>query len=185
MRLAEIGEMETTIMLFPESTRLSKHNSWSLGNQDLRRRQAEAVMTAGEPEKDDTPSSSPTQHFPGLLQRATIPDCFQTLNSCITATANCSGHGLCINRWAKEVEDPKRPVCFGCTCLRTVAENNQSVTHWAGPMCQKIDVSTPFSLFVLFTILMVGILAFAINMLFQAGEEKLPGVIGAGVSKAK
>jgi hypothetical protein len=36
-----------------------------------------------------------------------------------------------------------------------------------------------------FTITIVGAVSFAISMLFSVGEETLPGVIGAGVSRSK
>jgi 1,4-dihydroxy-2-naphthoate octaprenyltransferase len=46
-------------------------------------------------------------------------------------------------------------------------------------------VSVPFWLFFGFTVIMVGILSMSIGLLYSIGEEKLPGVIGAGVSRSK
>jgi 1,4-dihydroxy-2-naphthoate octaprenyltransferase len=50
-------------------------------------------------------------------------------------------------------------------------------------MCQKKDVSVPFWLLAGFTIGIIGVVTFAIGLLYSIGEEKLPGVIGAGVSR--
>jgi len=52
-------------------------------------------------------------------------------------------------------------------------------------MCQKEDISTQFWLIAGFTITIIGAVTFAIGLLFSVGEEKLPGVIGAGVSRSK
>lgn len=60
-----------------------------------------------------------------------------------------------------------------------------SITHWAGGACSKQDISVQFWLFAGFTISLLTILYLAIGMLFSVGEEKLPGVIGAGVSRSK
>lgn len=52
-------------------------------------------------------------------------------------------------------------------------------------MCQKEDVSVQFWLIAGFTVTIVGAVTFAIGLLFSVGEEQLPGVIGAGVSRSK
>lgn len=43
-------------------------------------------------------------------------------------------------------------------------------------------MSTAFWLIATSSIVMAGLVGWAIGMLFSVGEEKLPGVIGAGVS---
>ena len=48
-------------------------------------------------------------------------------------------------------------------------------------MCQKEDVSVQFWLIAGSTIALVGAVTFAIGLLFSVGEEKMPGVLGAGV----
>lgn len=48
-----------------------------------------------------------------------------------------------------------------------------------------MDVSVPFWLFAGFTLLMIGVLSLSIGLLFSVGEEKMPGVLGAGVSRSK
>lgn len=81
-------------------------------------------------------------------------------------------------------------MCFACRCEATkrtftVGESKQKAftfDYWGGAACQKEDVSGPFWLLATFSLVMVGLVAWAISMLFAIGEEKLPGVIGAGVS---
>lgn len=125
---------------------------------------------------------------------ASIPACFQSFNSCDTATNSCSGHGKCVDKYAINnggIASPNaaKGSCFVCHCLSTLNrpedEGGLSTTQWAGNMCQKIDVSVPFWLITGFTVAIVGAVAFAIGLLFSVGEEKLPGVIGAGVSRSK
>lgn len=56
------------------------------------------------------------------------------------------------------------------------------LVNYGGPACQKKDISGPFWLIAGFTIVIIGLVSWAIGMMFSIGEEKLPGVIGAGVS---
>ncbi|KAI1803585.1 hypothetical protein F4811DRAFT_524050 [Daldinia bambusicola] len=113
-----------------------------------------------------------------------LPACFASQNACVTATDACSGRGECFNRWGA-VEGAKR-ACFACHCMttnETDAKGRVSLYHWGGASCQKRDISTPFWLFAGVSIALVATVAFAIGLLFSVGEEKLPGVIGAGVSR--
>lgn len=188
-QLAANGEMETVIIAMPESSRNSKLRHWSSKPEELRRRQAEEVMTMTETDDHDQPApTTPVQStapFVGNAERGTIPSCFGSQDACVKATGNCSGHGECLNKYAKADGQSAGKECFSCMCLGTKNETTGSVTHWGGRTCSKIDVSVPFWLFVGFGIAMVGTLTFAIGLLFSVGEEKLPGVIGAGVSKTK
>lgn len=113
-----------------------------------------------------------------------IASCFASEDSCITATSNCSGHGSCTDRYAKADGTADAAKCYACHCLSTRSESD-SLTHWAGPSCAKQDLSVAFWLFAGFTLALVGILWLAISMLFGVGQEKLPGVIGADVSRSK
>jgi disulfide bond formation protein DsbB len=185
VRLAASGEMETTLVLLPESSRKSKLNSWSTKPTELRARQVEEVMTeAEEAEPAPTTAAAKAPFFPGTIAKGSIPACFHSRNSCTTATNECSGRGTCENKYAKSDGTEKGNPCFRCHCKGTVSETG-SYTHWAGPACNKIDISTPFWLFAGFTIVIVGVVYLAIGLLFSVGEEQLPGVIGAGVSKSK
>ncbi|KAM3428774.1 hypothetical protein MY4824_008625 [Beauveria thailandica] len=182
-KLSEAGNFEATVVLLPETSDNAK-TSWSDNPQELRRRQAEQVISSNHkaaPVSVTHPAaSSPTS----LLQKKVIPSCFSSNESCIASTDNCSGHGSCVNKYGAIPQNPKEgDVCFVCRCIPT--HNNKSgPTHWGGATCAKQDVSVPFWLFFGFTIVIVGVVWMAISLLFSVGEEKLPGVIGAGVSRS-
>nr|XP_036578596.1 arsenate reductase [Colletotrichum truncatum]KAF6785891.1 arsenate reductase [Colletotrichum truncatum] len=187
-KLAQNGEMETILVVMPESSRNSKVRSWSSKPEELKRRQVEEVMTESDENDQPAPTSpaKPTKSgnpFPGKIERGSIPSCFSSLESCQEATKNCTGHGDCYNKYQK-ANGEVSGTCFACSCLKTNSTTG-STTQWGGPACSKVDVSIPFWLFTGFTIALVGILYFAISLLFNVGEEQLPGVIGAGVSKSK
>ncbi|KAH7156415.1 hypothetical protein EDB81DRAFT_646898 [Dactylonectria macrodidyma] len=181
VKLAASGEMETTLVLLPSSQSTSP-KQWSEKSQDLRRRQVEAVISSDETESAATSTSSNPPPF--YTSTGAIPSCFDTLDLCSTGTGNCSGRGSCLNKYAETDGSEGTRVCYTCHCLSTVTEKG-TVTHWAGAACSKQDISVQFWLFAGFTIVMVGVLTLSIGMLFSVGEEKLPGVIGAGVSRSK
>ncbi|EON95954.1 putative arsenate reductase protein [Phaeoacremonium minimum UCRPA7] len=198
VKTVERGYLEATLVLMPESSRNSKLSYWtSTPPSQLQRRQSgESVLTEGDVAKPKTQASKAAGNDNGAFAWATadpktIPACFQSFNSCATATGNCSGHGECTDKYAI----PGQPtgaddaVCFRCECKSTYkypekGENSPHV-HWGGNICQKVDVSSPFWLIAGLTIVLVGIVSFCIGLLFSVGEEKLPGVIGAGVSRSK
>jgi len=106
----------------------------------------------------------------------------------MTTTGNCSSHGECANKYGAD----DKLSCFVCSCKATVIkpgegpeQKGRQTQHWGGNMCQKEDISTQFWLIAGFTITIIGAVTFAIGLLFSVGEEKLPGVIGAGVSRSK
>ena len=104
----------------------------------------------------------------------------------MSGTSDCSGHGECAARWTGEGKGDGAEACYVCRCLQTTekgADGREGLYRWGGAACQKIDVSTPFWLFAGVTIALVGTVTFAVGLLFGVGEQKLPGVIGAGVSK--
>lgn len=169
--------MDTTVVIIPDSTRSSDIDTWSSG--PLRRRETEEVMTeldetAPTPEATSAAQASVVPFAPRVKDGA-IPACFSSQNACQVATGNCSGHGSCDNKY------PGFKDCFFCNCSKYTAEDPH---HWAGATCSKQDVSAPFWLFAGVTLFLLGILSFAVTLLFNVGEEKLPGVIGAGVSKS-
>ncbi|KAL7939427.1 hypothetical protein V8C35DRAFT_286592 [Trichoderma chlorosporum] len=176
--LAEMGEAEITLLLVPGVGKAS--------DQSLHRRQAERVISHFQKTAPPVEPTSPAQN---TLRAPTgpIPACFDSLDSCISKTGNCSHQGQCLDKYASK--DPSAlasaPVCFACHCLSTRTEDNGPLTHWAGPTCAKKDISVPFWLFAGFTLLMLGTISLAVTMLYNVGDEKLPGVIGAGVSKSK
>ncbi|PHH67319.1 hypothetical protein CDD81_82 [Ophiocordyceps australis] len=177
-QLGKAGEMETTFVLLPSTSRAS---SWSDQPSELRRRQAaERVMAS--PDKSAQPVAPASSGLDKTLLMASgsrVASCFTSQEGCVTATGNCSGHGTCLNKYPKEENS-----CFACHCLSTRTKSG-SLTHWAGATCSKRDVSMAFWLFAGFTVALVSVLWMAIYMLFDVGQEKLPGVIGAGVSRSK
>jgi hypothetical protein len=116
--------------------------------------------------------------------------CYTSIDLCISSTNNCSGHGQCYEKTPPaKTEEEKKKACFTCGCVPTTYHFNSTngqpalqTIYWGGAACQKKDVSGPFWLFAIFTVVMVGIVSWSIGLLFSIGEEKLPGVIGAGVS---
>ncbi|RDA90749.1 hypothetical protein CP533_2970 [Ophiocordyceps camponoti-saundersi (nom. inval.)] len=167
-KLAKIGELETTIVVLPRTTGSQAQP------QELRRRQAEQVSL------DESASGNAFLY----ASSARIPACFNSAEACSSATKNCSGHGACEKKFADSKGVRANEDCFACRCLSTRSDSG-SLTHWAGLTCAKQDVSVAFWLFAGFTIALVFILWLAVSMLFGVGQERLPGVIGAGVSRAR
>ncbi|KAL8297609.1 hypothetical protein RB597_007303 [Gaeumannomyces tritici] len=182
-------DMQAIIVLMPESSRTAGSKEWTTQQtdaSDLRRRQFETVLGEKLPKKsDDFHSSSGSPHLAagGAAPNRRIPSCFTSLSACKNATAGCSGHGECLNKFTGTNASVSKgePVCFSCRCLPTKEGNTRA--FWGGKMCQKRDISTPFWLITLLTVALIGMVSMAIGMLFTVGEEKLPGVIGAGVSR--
>ncbi|KAI8961243.1 hypothetical protein F5Y11DRAFT_326781 [Daldinia sp. FL1419] len=195
------GNLETTILLLA---------SPSGESDELRRRAVKSEHVLLDQDDDDEiidiPTADSTVSHPGAnadkpfhafggdfgssaassrpKSAPVLPACFTSHNACITATDSCSGHGQCVDRWGKV--DGAKSSCFFCHCMatnETDARGRTGVYHWGGSACHKRDISTPFWLFAGVTIALVATIAFAIGLLFSVGEEKLPGVIGAGVSR--
>ncbi|KAK8099891.1 arsenate reductase [Apiospora kogelbergensis] len=198
--LAQSGKMETLILIHPSAQAAGSP-------EELRRRdlKTEVVLTdkqtvattkptfaAAAADKNDkpktkTPGTSPSNPHPfkdGKNKKGgLLPACFTSQNACNTATNNCTGHGMCENKWKAETGK----ACFACRCLETTEKDadgkSRGLFRWGGSACHKQDISTPFWLLAGLTLVLVSIVGFCINLLFQVGEEPLPGVIGAGVSR--
>lgn len=183
-KLAKSGNIEATVVLLPETSANAKL-SWSDKPQELRRRQAEQVISSNHkvtPVSVTHPAASSSTLF---APKKAVPACFSSNETCIAGTGNCSGHGSCVNKYGAVPENPKEgDVCFVCRCKSTLNENS-GPTHWGGATCAKQDVSVPFWLFFGFTIGIIAVVWMSISLLYSIGEEKLPGVIGAGVSRSK
>ncbi|KXX76790.1 hypothetical protein MMYC01_205468 [Madurella mycetomatis] len=189
------GDLEVLLVLLPESSRSSRLNYWSKAAagdaSDLRRRRDAETVISDDAVSATTPAStvagSAAADKPDRRPKA-IPQCFNSFDSCMSRTANCSGHGECANKYGKGSSTS----CFSCVCKASVVQpadgqlaKGRKTIHWGGNMCQKEDISVPFWLIAGFTVTIVGAITFAIGLLFSVGEEKLPGVIGAGVSRSK
>lgn len=179
------SKMETTIFLLPSAS--------TPDDSKLHRRgdfgETERVMLE-ETQPEKAPSSlagvskaaadvSSKPHPFAEEKKKPIPACFTTQNACETATGNCTGHGACTNKYSSEGAQ----ACFACQCRKTHENGGKSTWFWGGSSCEKQDVSVPFWIFLGFTVFLIGAVGFSIGMLFEIGEEKLPGVIGAGVSR--
>jgi len=202
IRFARKEEVNVVIVLMPESSRISKSPSNPYGQYEtvsqspIGRRQAEEPMiddasTASkyrnkQVKVSDSPDNSTFEPITGVP-----PLCHSSLDACMSATKNCSGHGECYKKFgnAKDVGD-SQGACFACGCIATNAtytwakgeKKLHTLEYWGGAACQKKDVSGPFWLIFIFSVVMIGVVGWAIGLLFSIGEEKLPGVIGAGVS---
>jgi hypothetical protein len=203
IQFAEKGEMNVVVVIMPESSRLSKSPANPYGRYEkvsqspIRRRQeAEEPMIDGQftppalrnkqvmvSNSSDNSTFEPITGVPQL--------CHSSLDACSNATNNCSGHGSCYKKYgnAKDVGDAPSS-CFTCGCFPTNAtfsyaggsRKGWTLQYWGGSACQKKDVSGPFWLITIFSVVMIGLVGWGIGLLFSIGEEKLPGVIGAGVS---
>ena len=163
---------------------------------------ASSTSSTSTNDDEDTPDTTPAFSFSKSKSAAAssntpIPACFTSYDACMSGTSDCSGHGECAAKWtgssssksksaSARAEDGGRDACYTCRCLHTTEKDSRgrdSLFRWGGAACQKIDVSTPFWLFAGVTLALVGTVAFSISLLFSVGEQKLPGVIGAGVSR--
>lgn len=199
------GDLEVLLAVLPESSRSSKLNHWSAaaaGASDLRRRRDAETVISDQEDTTTHATAKPAAAGPGSSNPAAaaarrskpLPQCFASANSCMTQTNSCSGHGECVNKYASggNATTSAAASCFACVCKATAIERRdgsdakgRKTVHWGGNMCQKEDVSVPFWLIAGFTVTIVGAVSFAIGLLFSVGEEQLPGVIGAGVSRSK
>lgn len=133
-----------------------------------------------------TQQTSP-QEMKALPPAFRIPTCHSSEESCRSATNNCSGRGICYEKYTsnRDGDSSKSVTCFACRCGTTTVRENDSGTkktiRWAGPACQKKDVSVPFILIAAFTVFIVGMASWGVGLLVSIGNEQLPGVIGAGV----
>jgi hypothetical protein len=200
-RWANKEEMNVVIVLMPESSRSAKSPPNPYGRYEtashspIGGRQVEEPMVgafsppAFSNKQVDVSNSSDNSTFEPIT--GIPPLCHSSLDACISSTNNCSGHGACYKKYgnAKDVGDAKGS-CFTCGCVPTNLtisydegrKQGWTIEYWGGAACQKRDVSGPFWLIAIFSVVMVGLVGWAIGLMYSIGEEKLPGVIGAGVS---
>ncbi|CAK7229150.1 hypothetical protein SEUCBS140593_007149 [Sporothrix eucalyptigena] len=198
-RFAQWKHWASSKGLKPAGAKILPPKATAVPNNELRIREADSeLVMAEETDKVDTIVKNDGDSKDD--KPAPIPACFQSFNSCMAATNSCSSHGTCVDKYAggtlndRDVKSNKANAgsCYACQCQltfnRPLNDSNSkgiSTSSWGGNMCQKKDVSAPFWLITGFSVAIVGIISFAIGLLFSVGEEKLPGVIGAGVSRTK
>ena len=183
----------------PDTSRLSKSKKNPYGSYQIPSRAHLAPRQFEEPMNDLAATSTKAKSSESATATSTAssvptfspitgipPLCYASLDACTNKTNQCSGHGACYKKRGAEGKD----ACFTCGCKAQKetflhGPNNRTgvrLTYWGGSACQKKDVSGPFWLIAIFTVVMVGLVSWAIGLIFSIGEEKLPGVIGAGVS---
>ena len=176
-RLASKGTQESTVVLLPSRSHLSK-SATKRQTLDLPTDEEELL----DPPSSNFPQTSssnstipagPPKLGPGVF----LPVCFSSNSSCTNATNTCSGHGSCRKKHAG---------CYACSCGSTIVRLNDDGTtksvQWGGLACEKKDVGVPFFLFASFGVAMTALVAGGIGMLWSMGAEELPSVIGAGVA---
>lgn len=177
--------MDVAIVLVPAASRNSKTSATPYGSYQkpsqaqLGRRQAvEAPMTI-----QPLGSSVPDLHVHQVkISNYSAPitgqrsSCFASLDSCTEITRNCSSRGSCARKFGND----DGTECYACSCNITI--NGSSFGGWA---CHKEDISASFWLIAIPSIVLAGLVAWGIGLLYSIGETPLPGVISAGVSNTK
>ncbi|KAI9806923.1 MAG: hypothetical protein M1833_002581 [Piccolia ochrophora] len=132
-----------------------------------------------------SPSKQPTKFL-------TLPSCFASSEACVEATKNCSGHGSCGVKYRYPSSDPSKSkssnTCYVCQCAPSHLQDSDTrkkTIYWGGKACQKKDVSAPFWLIAGFSVFLIAAVSWGVGLLMGIGEEKLPGVLGAGVGNSK
>lgn len=204
-KFVDDGDLELLLLVLPESSRSSKLSHWSVaaaGASDLRRRRDAETVISDQDTANAGPNPVPAavkpaaSISPAARRTKAIPQCFASASSCMTQTDSCSGHGECVDKYGSSRGNSSTSAasCFVCLCKATAVEHGdgsgaqskgRKTIQWGGNKCQKRDVSVPFWLITGFTVAIVGAVTFAIGMLYSVGQEPLPGVIGAGVSRSK
>jgi hypothetical protein len=198
-RFAKKQEMNVVMVLMPAESRSSRTKTNAYGSYEkvAQAQIARRSKISEEPMTESPSVQSTPLYYSKQVQTSEssntsmrpitgIPRlCHASLDSCISATNNCSGHGECYKKYGEG-----NGGCFTCFCRATreivpfpgQKKNGTAWQYWGGSACHKEDVSSAFWLIFLFTITIIGVTGWAISMLYSIGEEKLPGVIGAGVS---
>lgn len=181
----------------PESSRRIKSGHNPYGSYDMpssvhaRRNAIEDPLQDYDFEEGKvTTDASIPEYIPAASNKTikgVVQVCHSSLDACVSATNNCTGHGSCYKKFGDDDGS-----CFTCGCVadfhKSVDKNGRSWTqtiYYGGAACQKVDKSSQFWLITSFSVVLVGLVSWAIGMLFSIGEERLPGVIGAGVSPVK
>lgn len=194
--------LHITVVAMPSTSANSKRRVVSpYGTYDMpttvevrRNRQNPEALLSFTPEPSTSPNPQADhpdlEHFPIFTSnkksngtvRGILPPFFNSLASCEKTTLTCSGHGEC--KLLHKAQDKTQQDRYGCACKPTIVGEGDArkVTNWAGPACQKKDITVPFWLFVGTGVMLAFLIATIIGMMYSIGSEELPSVIGAGVS---
>ncbi|CCD44045.1 hypothetical protein ACHAO1_008914 [Botrytis cinerea] len=174
-KFASKAEMNVIVVLMPESRRGSgSYGSYTKPSQkklSSRQQFEEPMAEFVDHQVQEAPTSNSSRNNNTVI-KTTLPVCHASLDSCISSTNNCSSMGACYKKYTSQSGD-----CFACMCGVDSGRG--------GSACQKQDISGPFWLIFISSSVLVGLVAWGIGMLYSIGDEKLPGVIGAGVSSGK
>lgn len=175
----------STILLVSHSPRVHEHVSVSLAAAELKKRKE--ILISSHPVVP-APVSTITTTTTGVTASkdkpkkptvpiTRVPRFFDSKSKCETQTGQCSSRGKCIQsdyptagRWACQCSSSLEKTRSGKGTMRV---------YWAGNACQKQDISAPFHLFLVFTIIIVLAIVGAISTLYSMGGEELPGVLTA------
>ncbi|KFZ00741.1 hypothetical protein V501_10502 [Pseudogymnoascus sp. VKM F-4519 (FW-2642)] len=184
----EKGDLEATFLLMtPGQTNRFKKQPWGsyslpASDSDLRKREQQEQPMSDAVSSSSSSSSTISGPQPTSTPIGRLPPlCYNTMESCTTSTQNCSGHGKCFRKFGP-AEGASGASCFACKCYGPDPTDKTRKGHWGGAACQKQDISAQFWIIAGFSALLIGIVSYAIGMMFSIGSEKLPGVIGAGVA---
>ncbi|KAG8857057.1 hypothetical protein FRB96_005987 [Tulasnella sp. 330] len=102
-----------------------------------------------------------------------VSTCFTSNSTCADTTNNCSGHGSCTptTRAGK--------TCYTCSCAVTRNEAGRR-QWWAGGACEKLDLSTSFTLLAGSAIFLIVLVIFSVGLLYSIGSQQLPNTLTAG-----
>jgi len=182
-RLSSPSNIKTTLLLTPGTDRSTPGFEIS---SHLHQKRAETPLSItsnpvlAQPEPSAKTISKPPTSPVGGNPLTRFKRCYATKDACSDTTNSCSSHGRC-----KEIVKG----CWSCACVPTVRKSadgsHKQVTNWAGYGCQKQDVSVPFHLFFIFTVIIILVIAWSIGLLYSIGETELPSVLSAGVAPVK
>ncbi|ODQ45795.1 hypothetical protein PICMEDRAFT_17066 [Pichia membranifaciens NRRL Y-2026] len=121
------------------------------------------------------------QHVSSLHRRSTESvfvktsnACFANQLACIESTDSCSAHGLCTLVGS----------CWKCLCSATTDDKDRT-SYWTGASCEKADYSSQFNLLLWTTIVLILSIVAGIKLMYQCGEQELPGVLLAATVQTK
>lgn len=100
--------------------------------------------------------------------------CYSNQLACIESTDSCSGHGTCSLVGS----------CWKCLCSPT-KDSNDRTSYWTGSSCEKQDYSSQFNLLFWTTIILLLSVVSGIKLMYQSGNEELPGVLLAATVQTK
>lgn len=100
--------------------------------------------------------------------------CFADEDECQAATDNCNQHGKC---------SKVRAQCWQCLCSATHDKKTSKTTKWTGYNCSKKDIAAQTQLLLWTSIGLLVTLVGGIKLLFNIGNDSLPGVLEAATLK--